>query len=86
MAACVKFLRLNANCVEKCHLLILLVNFFLIRTSCKEDYYSILGIDRNANVEEIKRSYRRLAKEWLVIVSNFIHCNVIENFKKFKKC
>ncbi|XP_046851002.1 LOW QUALITY PROTEIN: dnaJ homolog subfamily C member 16-like [Xenia sp. Carnegie-2017] len=64
MAACVKFLRLNANCVEKCHLLILFVNFFLIRTSCKEDYYSILGIDRNANVEEIKRSYRRLAKEW----------------------
>ncbi|MFN7065325.1 MAG: DnaJ C-terminal domain-containing protein [Aquificaceae bacterium] len=29
-----------------------------------KDYYWILGVDRRATKEEIKRAYRRLAKEW----------------------
>lgn len=30
-------------------------------TGAKRDYYDVLGVDRNASVEDIKRSYRRLA-------------------------
>lgn len=30
----------------------------------KRDFYDILGVQRNANADEIKRAYRKLAKEW----------------------
>ncbi len=30
----------------------------------KKDYYKILGVERSASKEEIRRVYRRLAKEW----------------------
>lgn len=39
-----------------------LVAFF--KASVFHSYYSILAIDREANQEQIKASYRRLAKQW----------------------
>ena len=29
-----------------------------------KDYYSILGVDKNASEDEIKSAYRRLAKKY----------------------
>ncbi len=30
-----------------------------------QDYYKILGVTRTASAADIKRAYRKLAKEWV---------------------
>lgn len=35
-----------------------------MNTVAKRDYYEVLGIDRNADISEVKRAYRRLAMEY----------------------
>ncbi len=36
----------------------------MARMDKKPDYYSVLGIERNASLEEIKKTYRKIALKW----------------------
>lgn len=49
----------------------------------KRDYYEILGIDKNATSDEIKRAFRRLAKEYHPDVSSVP--NAEEKFKEINE-
>ena len=51
-------------CLQTCNILFLVIFLFCKVINGEEDYYNILGIHRNANNDEIRRAYRRLAREW----------------------
>lgn len=48
----------------------------------KRDYYEILGVDKNASQEEIKKAFRQLAKKWHPDVNP---SNIKEAEEKFKE-
>jgi DnaJ-related protein SCJ1 len=45
-----------------CHLLLLL--FLAVVSLCAEDYYKLLGIDKDASDRQIKKAYRTLSKKF----------------------
>ena len=51
--------------------------------STKRDYYEVLGVSRTASIEEIKRSYRRLAMKYH---PDRNHENKVEAEAAFKEC
>lgn len=40
------------------------VMFWLYFCFCRRDFYTILGVPRDANKNQIKRAYRKLAMKW----------------------
>ncbi|MBP8933584.1 MAG: DnaJ domain-containing protein, partial [Candidatus Atribacteria bacterium] len=50
----------------------------------KRDYYEVLGVNRNASLEEIKRSYRKLARQYHPD-ANLGNNDNIEKFKEINE-
>lgn len=49
----------------------------------KRDYYEVLGLDRNASEDDIKRAFRKLAKKYHPDVSTEAHAE--ERFKEINE-
>jgi DnaJ-class molecular chaperone len=41
-----------------------LVSVLILKISCLDNPYKILGVDKKAGLPEIKKAYKQLAKEW----------------------
>ncbi len=59
-------------------MIVVAYSIFLVSVCEAVDYYKILGIKRDANENQIKKQYRKLAKKWhpgnlLLLVSLVFH-------------
>ena len=45
-------------------ILVLVLTLLCVWCECKLEPYKVLGVNRRANSQEIKKAYKTLAKEW----------------------
>lgn len=56
--------RQSGKCAAFLAIFMLILSAELVKTASEHDPYYTLGVSRSASQAEIKRAYKRLAREW----------------------
>ena len=54
----------NSNVIILFMLVLTLIDEFLLATAGTNDYYDVLGVDRQASDKEVKKAFRKLAMKY----------------------